>query len=147
MVGEYDYILDDESEKENRRLHIEPKLKEAGWINEEKPWMVKEEIMVTPGPLSPFDDSGKRNKSKSKQPDYILFYDRTCLIAVVEAKESDDSHLEGLDQAIGYAEMLPPYCKFAYSTNGKEIEEWDLIKKKLLLCVPHIMEKKFICKQ
>ena len=130
MVGEYDYILDDESEKENRRLNIEPKLKESGWINEEKPWMVKEEIMVTPGPLSPFDDSGKRNKSKSKQPDYILFYDRTCLIAVVEAKESDDSHLEGLDQAIGYAEMLPPYCKFAYSTNGKEIEEWDLIKKK-----------------
>ena len=66
MVGAYDYILDDESEKENRRLHIEPKLKEAGWINEEKPWMVKEEITIAPGPLSPFDDSGKRNISKRK---------------------------------------------------------------------------------
>ena len=60
---------------------------------------------------------------KKKRADYLLRYTRDYPIAVVEAKASYQSPMKGLQQAKDYAEILG--LKFAYSTNGKGIVEFD----------------------
>ena len=123
-----DYEIEDydETEADTRILRIDPKLQQAEWIDEEKPWMVKRERWITDGRIIPDGRSGRR--LKRKRADYILNYGPDFPIAIVEAKVRFKDALDGMDQAIQYAEMIG--VKFAYSTNGDEIEEWDLIHDK-----------------
>jgi len=114
----------EETEEDTRILRIDPKLEESSWITKEKPWMVRRERWLTDGKVIPDGKSGKR--LKRKRADYILYYGRDFPIAIVEAKQRFVNVFDGMDQAIQYAEMLG--VNFAYSTNGKEIEEWDLIR-------------------
>jgi len=68
--------------------------------------------------------TGNRTKRrKSKRADYLLRYTRDFTIAVVEAKAEYKSPGDGMQQAKKYAEMLG--LKFAYSTNGTGIVEFD----------------------
>lgn len=116
----------EETEEDTRILRIDPKLEEAAWINKEKPWMVRRERYITDGRVIPDGKLGKR--LKRKRVDYILYYGRDYPIAIVEAKQRFKDATDGIDQAINYAEMIG--VKFAYATNGKEIEEWDFTKDK-----------------
>jgi type I restriction enzyme R subunit len=65
-----------------------------------------------------------RRKQK-KRADFLLRYTRDFTIAVVEAKSEDRPAGEGTQQAKVYAEVLG--LKFAYSSNGHEIIEFDYL--------------------
>jgi type I restriction enzyme R subunit len=57
-----------------------------------------------------------RNKKKKKFADYVLYKEPGVLIAVVEAKDNNRTVSQGLQQALGYAEILN--VPSAYSSNG-----------------------------
>ena len=66
---------------------------------------------------------GKARRGKQKRSDYLLRYDPDFPIAVVEAKSRYSHAADGLHQSKEYAEILG--LRFAYSTNGIEIVEFD----------------------
>ncbi len=108
------------NEADTRAKLINPKLYEAGW-EEDK---IGRELPITEGRI--IDDYG--NRKGALKPDYILFLEKNFPIAVVEAKDESHHRAAGLQQAKRYAQMLN--VPFAYSTNGREIEEYDFITKK-----------------
>lgn len=73
------------------------------------------------GGFSPLE--GAIAGARSKKADYLLCYTRDYPLAVVEAKRKHKSPQDGLQQAKDYAELLG--LKFAYSTNGTGIVEFD----------------------
>jgi len=115
-------VGDSYSEADTCRMYVLPKLKAAGWEDE----MIREQMNITAGKIIPEGRGGKR--LAPKKPDYTLFYAPNFKIAVVEAKSIYSTPGQGMQQAIEYAKMLE--IKFAYSTNGKGIEEYDFISKK-----------------
>jgi type I restriction enzyme, R subunit len=102
-------------------MYVLPKLKSNGWTDE----MIREQMQITAGRIIPQGRSGKR--LTPKKPDYTLFYAPNFKIAVVEAKSIYKTAGHGIQQAIEYAKILD--LKFAYSTNGVKIEEYDFITK------------------
>jgi type I restriction enzyme R subunit len=66
---------------------------------------------------------GKVRRRQRKFADYLLCYTRDFPLAVVEAKRKYKHAQDGLQQAKDYAELLG--LKFAYSTNGQSIYEFD----------------------
>jgi len=64
-------------------------------------------------------------RRRQKRADYLLRYTRDVPIAVVEAKADYQAPGQGLGQAKDYAEVLG--LKFAYSTNGEGIVEFDFL--------------------
>jgi len=113
---------DDIPESDTRLRYITPQLKEAGWDPQTQ---IRTEYPITKGEIVPSGKSAKRNDKL--RADYMLFLARNYKIAVVEAKEFDESHDEGMQQALRYAKKM--HLKFAYSTNGQKIEEYDFITK------------------
>ncbi len=101
------------------RKYVEPKLKDAGW--EQEPHNYEEQYYFTDGKIRPKDKL--RPRAKRNFADYLLLYNGTYPLAVVEAKRNYKTADEGLEQAIKYAQTLD--VKFAYSTNGKGIVEYD----------------------
>ena len=109
------------SESTTCMRHIDPKLNESGWDLEKiiHEYHITKEQVVSPG------KSEVRNKPLIA--DYILQLGPDCKIAVVEAKAFDLPHDQGMQQALIYAKKMN--LKFAYSTNGQKIEEYDFITK------------------
>jgi type I restriction enzyme R subunit len=103
------------------RKYVEPKLKDAGW--EKKPHDYTENYYFTDGKIRPKNKCQPR--AKRKFADYVLLYNGNFPIAVVEAKRKHKTADEGLEQAREYAQILG--VKFAYSTNGTGIVEYDFI--------------------
>ena len=101
--------------------YIDPKLKESGWDLEK----ILREYHINKGQIVPSGKSGTRNDPPIA--DYILNLGPNYKVAVVEAKSYDKPHDLGMQQALRYAEKMN--LKFAYSTNGKKIEEYDFITK------------------
>ncbi|MEG4503491.1 type I restriction enzyme HsdR N-terminal domain-containing protein [Microcoleus sp. F6_B4] len=64
-----------------------------------------------------------RRRKRKKIADYLLCYTRDFPLAIVEAKRKYKHAQDGLQQAKEYAELLG--LKFAYSTNGQSIYEFD----------------------
>lgn len=112
------------SEARTRKELVDPKLKAAGWS--EHDWQIEWEYQITDGRIH-FDGKVGR-RGTPKKADYLLRYAPSKAIAVVEAKKESDSHLEGAAQAKAYAQKLGLW--FAYSTNGNEIEFFDLKENK-----------------
>jgi type I restriction enzyme R subunit len=107
------------TEADTCRKYVLPKLCEAGWDNE--PHSFTEQKTFTDGRIVVL---GKKiSRRPQKRADYLLRYTRDFMIAVVEAKAAYKSPGDGLGQAKEYAEMLG--LKFAYSTNGHGIIEFD----------------------
>ncbi len=106
------------------RQYVEPKLREVGW--ESEPHDYTEQYYFTAGKIQPRNK--RKRRGKSKFVDYLLLYKGEFPIAVVEAKRKHKTSDEGLEQAIDYAKLLK--VKFAYSTNGKGIVEFDFITGK-----------------
>lgn len=111
----------DVNEAEARSQLIYPALKSSGW--EDGQSSISEELNITDGRIVPVGDRSIRKAPK--RVDYLLRYTRDFPIAVVEAKAAYKNARDGLQQAKQYAEMLG--LSFAYSTNGKEIIEFDRI--------------------
>ena len=65
----------------------------------------------------------RKQRGERKFADYLLLYNGNFPISVVEAKAKYKTADEGLEQAIEYVRILD--VKFAYSTNGAEIVEFD----------------------
>jgi type I restriction enzyme R subunit len=112
------------NEADTCRKYVVPKLQAAGWDNE--PCRINEQVTFTDGRIYVLGNKGRRKKGK--RADYILRYRSDFTIAVVEAKPTYKSPDEGLQQAKDYAETLG--LKFAYSTNGHGIVEFDFITGK-----------------
>ena len=108
------------NEAKTRKELIDPKLKNAGWFKYD--WQIDPEYKITAGRIH-FD--GKRaRRAKPVYADYLLRFASSKAIAIVEAKAEDKHYLEGEKQAKNYAQKLGLW--FAYSTNGHEIEFFNL---------------------
>jgi type I restriction enzyme R subunit len=107
------------NEADTCRTYVLPRLVETGWDN--APHSFTEQRTFTDGRIIPVGD--KIRRGKQKRVDYLLRFTRDLPIAVVEAKADYRSPAEGLQQAKEYAEILG--LKFAYSTNGTAIVEFD----------------------
>lgn len=109
------------TEADTCREFVTPAIKASGWG--EAPCEIAEQRYFTDGRIVLSGRTAKRREGK--KPDYLLRYRRDLTIAVVEAKPYKSTVGEGMQQAKDYAEMLG--LKFAYSTNGREILEFDFI--------------------
>jgi len=112
-------IIDEESEADTCRKEVTPKLYASGWTDEQ----ILEQRTFTDGKIIVIGRKARRKKAK--RADYILRYSQNFPIAIVEAKRSFKTAADGIQQAKDYAQIL--CLKFAYSTNGKEILEFDFI--------------------
>lgn len=107
------------TEADTCRKYVLPKLTDVGW--ESEPHSITEERTFTDGRIIVTGTTVRRQPQK--RADYLLRYTRDFTIAVVEAKPTYKSPSDGLQQAKAYAEILG--LKFAYSTNGHSIIEFD----------------------
>jgi type I restriction enzyme R subunit len=94
-------------------LFITPAIKNAGWdpVNQ-----IRREVTLTPGPVIVRGNMSSRNKKKKKFADYVLYQEPGVPIAVVEAKDNKNTVSQGIQQALGYAEILE--VPSAFSSNG-----------------------------
>ncbi len=99
------------SERDICTKYITPALERAGW---DIATQVREEFPLTNGRIIV---RGKlHTRAKNKRADYILFYKPNVPIAVIEAKDNNHSLGDGMQQGLGYAEMLQ--VPFVFSSNG-----------------------------
>ena len=101
------------SESDIKAKFITPAIVQAGW---DEMTQIRREVTLTPGPVIVRGNLSSRNKKKKKFADYVLQKEKGVPVAVVEAKENNYTISHGLQQALGYAEMLDVPC--AFSSNG-----------------------------
>jgi len=94
-------------------LFITPAITKAGW---DQMTQIRREFSLTPGPVIVRGNISSRNKKKSKRADYILQRESGVPIAVIEAKANQFSVSHGMQQALGYADILQ--VPSAFSSNG-----------------------------
>ena len=94
-------------------LYITPAIKNAGWDQMQQ---MRREVTLTPGPVIVRGNMSARNKKKKKFADYVLSWEPGIPIAVVEAKDNKHTASHGMQQALGYAEILE--VPSAFSSNG-----------------------------
>ncbi|QCK85227.1 DEAD/DEAH box helicase [Phreatobacter aquaticus] len=94
-------------------LFITPAIKSAGW---DPLTQIRREVTLTPGPVIVRGNLSSRNKKKKKFADYVLSWKLSLPIAIVEAKDNNFSVSHGLQQALGYADILQ--LPSAFSSNG-----------------------------
>jgi type I restriction enzyme R subunit len=109
------------TEADTCRKYVLPKLIEAGWDNE--PHSFTEQKTFTDGRI--VVAGTKIRRRTQKRADYLLRYTRDFTIAVIEAKPAYKTAGDGLQQAKDYADVLG--LKFAFSTNGHGIVEFDFL--------------------
>ncbi len=112
------------TEADTCRKYVLPKLIQAGWDDE--PHSFTEQKTFTDGRI--VVAGAKIRRRPQKRADYLLRYTRDFMIAVVEAKAAYKKPSDGLQQAKDYAEILG--LKFAYSTNGHGIVEFNFLTGK-----------------
>jgi type I restriction enzyme R subunit len=101
------------SESDICDLFISPAIKGAGW---DPMTQIRREVTLAPGPVVVRGNVASRNKKKKKFADYVLYKEPSVPIAVVEAKDNNHTVSQGLQQALGYAEILN--IPSAFSSNG-----------------------------
>jgi type I restriction enzyme R subunit len=109
------------TEADTSRKYVLPKLTQAGWDND--PHSFTEQKTFTDGRI--VVTAQKIKRQKQKRADYLLRYTRDFMIAVIESKAAYELPGDGLQQAKEYPEILG--LKFAYSTNGHGIIEFDCL--------------------
>ncbi len=99
------------SERDICTKYITPALESAGW---DIATQIREEYQLTKGRVIV---RGKlHTRASHKRADYVLFYKPNIPFAVIEAKDNNHSVGDGMQQALGYAEMLQ--VPFVFSSNG-----------------------------
>ncbi len=117
------------SERDICTKYITPALERAGWDIHTQ---IREEFPLTKGRII---IRGKlHTRGQHKRVDFVLFYKPNIPIAIIEVKDNTHSVGDGMQQALGYAEMLQ--VPFIFSTNGdrflfhnKLISEGELEKE------------------
>lgn len=99
------------SERDICTKFITPTLKDQGW---DVVTQVREEYPLTKGRV--IVRGQLHTRARHKRADYVLFYKPNLPIAVIEAKDNKHSVGAGMQQALGYAEMLQ--VPFVFSSNG-----------------------------
>ena len=94
-------------------LCITPALKDAGWDQIKQ---IRREVTLTPGPVIVRGNMSSRNKKKKKFADYVLYWEPGVPVAIIEAKDNNHPVSHGMQQALGYAEILE--VPSAFSSNG-----------------------------
>lgn len=94
-------------------LFITPAITNAGWDLLKQ---IRREVTLTPGPVIVRGNVSSRNKKKKKFADYVLSWEPGVPVAVVEAKDNNHTVSHGIQQALGYAEILE--VPSAFSSNG-----------------------------
>lgn len=99
------------SERDICTKFITPALEQAGW---DITTQVREEFPLTKGRIIV---RGKlHTRAQNKRADYVLFHKPNMPIAVIEAKDNKHSLGDGMQQGLGYADMLQ--VPFVFSSNG-----------------------------
>lgn len=107
------------SEQDIRTKYITPAIANAGW---DQMSQIREEVFFTKGRI---EVKGKTvQRGKAKKADYILYHQNNLPLAVVEAKDNNQSIGAGMQQALEYAEILD--IPFVYSSNGDGFLEHDM---------------------
>ena len=107
------------SEEDTKNIYITPALTKK-WDIETQ---IRSEVYFTAGKVIVRGNMSTR--AKGEKADYILYYNSSKPIAVVEAKKYDLEVGTGMQQAIEYAKTLD--LPFAYSTNGTAFLEHDML--------------------
>lgn len=90
---------------------ITPALEKASW---DIITQIREEFALTKGRVIV---RGKlHTRGKAKRADYVLFHKPNIPIAVIETKDNKHSIGDGIQQGLGYADMLE--VPFVFSSNG-----------------------------
>ena len=103
--------IKDLSETDIRTKFITPAITEAGWNIQTQ---MLEEYVLTKGRIQVFGNHSTRGAGKKL--DYVLFYKPNIPIAIIEAKDNKHNTGAGMQQALGYAKMMP--VPFVFSSNG-----------------------------
>jgi len=99
------------SERDICTKFITPALVAAGW---DVLSQIREEFLLTKGRIIV---RGKlHTRGQHKRADYVLFHKPNLPIAIIEAKDNKHTVGSGMQQALGYAEMLQ--VPFVFSSNG-----------------------------
>ena len=101
------------SESDICDLFITPAIRRAAW---DPIAQIRREVTHTPGPVVVRGNVASRNKKKKKLADYVLSKEPGVPVAVVEAKDNSHTVSHGLQQALGYAEIMD--IPSAFSSNG-----------------------------
>jgi len=100
------------SEQDICTKFITPALQRAGWdINTQ----ILEQVSFTDGKI--FVRGKLTARGKRKRADYILYYNANP-IAIVEAKDNNQSIRSGMQQALDYARILDIPCVFSSNGDG-----------------------------
>lgn len=111
-------IMDDSEKKKLSEsdicdLFISPAIRDAGW---DPMTQIRREVTLTPGPVIVRGNMSSRNKKKKKFADYVLFQEPSVPVGVIEAKDNNVGVSHGIQQALGYADILE--VPSAFSSNG-----------------------------
>lgn len=101
------------SERDIENIFITPAIIKAGWDLQTQ---IRTQVTLTPGPVVVRGEMSARNKKKKKFADYVLSWKPGTRVAVVEAKDNNYSVSHGMQQALGYANILG--IPSAFSSNG-----------------------------
>ncbi len=105
-------------------LFITPAIKDAGW---DPMRQIRREVTLTPGPIIVRGNISSRNQKKKKFADYVLSWEPGVPLAIVEAKDNNHTVSHGMQQALGYAEILNLPC--AFSSNGDAFASHNKVAK------------------
>lgn len=92
---------------------ISPALVQAGWDVIEQ---VLREYPLRPGRMVVRGQRASRDKKSIVFADYVLFWKANIPLAVIEAKDNNHAVGAGMQQALGYAELLE--VPFVFASNG-----------------------------
>jgi Type I site-specific restriction-modification system, R (restriction) subunit and related helicases len=101
------------SESDIKAKFITPALVRADW---DEMTQIRREVTLTPGPVIVRGNLSSRNKKKKKFADYVLQWKKGMPVAVVEAKDNKHTVSSGMQQALGYSDILE--VPSTYSSNG-----------------------------
>lgn len=91
--------------------YILPAIKQAGWNIHTQ---VREEVALTAGRVIVRGQMGAR--SKGKRADFVLYHKPNFPLAIIEAKKNSLPIAAGMQQGLGYSEVLE--VPFVFSSNG-----------------------------
>ncbi len=109
----------DLSEADIKAKFITPAIKKAGW---DEQLQIRREVFLTQGKVIV---RGKMfTRGIQKRADYVLYHKPNIPVAIIEAKDNKHSARSGIQQALGYRELLED-VPCVYSSNGDAFFEHD----------------------
>jgi len=103
----------DLSESDIKAKYITPSILKSGW---DELTQIGREVFFTDGRI--YVKGKLTARGKRKFADYILFYKPNVPIAIIEAKDNKHSLKSGIQQALGYSNILDIPCVFSSNGDG-----------------------------